>query len=330
MIALPLDRFAASFPYRPRLGRPTAITIGNFDGVHLGHAALLARCRAHAGNGGRVVALAFDPHPASTLRPGTEPPRLTAFERRRELLLAVGADEVERLEPTPALLAQEPEAFVRALLDRHGPTLIVEGDDFRFGKGRRGDIMMLRTLAAERGCAVEVVGPVEVGLGDHLMVRASSSVTRWLVAHGRVDDARRVLGRPYELEGAVVRGDQLGRTLAIPTANLRTPCLLPADAVYAGVGVLPDGRRMPAAVSVGWRPTVGGRDRRAEVHLLDGRHPEHADWRPLPGLPEYGWRLRVELHRYLRDDLKFPSLDAMMEQIRRDVERVRSVMAASG
>jgi riboflavin kinase/FMN adenylyltransferase len=300
----------------PAHDTPTAVTIGNFDGVHVGHAALVRRARELAGPRGRVCVLAFDPHPFTRLRPEHAPARLSTFSQREAALLALGADEVVRLEPTDELLNTTAPRFVEWLVSRYGPRFVVEGEDFHFGKGREGNVRVLSELGKDAGFAVDVVPPVEVALGDDQIVRASSSIVRWLISHGRVSDAARVLGRPYELEGTVVKGDQRGRTIGFPTANLSTPCLLPADGVYAGVATLPDGTRLSAAVNVGVRPTFRGKERRLEAHLLGAGQ-----------LPDYDWPLRLKLIAWLREDLCFDDVDSLTRQIRRDCERTRAVLA---
>lgn len=311
----------------------SAVTIGNFDGVHAGHAALLSACRqaVREGRADRVVAITFDPHPASVLRPGTEPARLTTIDRRRELLRAAGADEVVVLAPEPSLLDLSPEDFVRRVVNEHGATVFAEGADFRFGRGRAGGLETLRTLGPKLGFALREVAPVEVSLSDHTIVPASSSVTRWLVGHGRVGDARRVLARAdgggYELEGVVMRGDRRGRTIGFPTANLACETMLPADGVYAARATLPGHPGfVPAALNVGSRPTFQGLERRVEAHLI-GLAPAGEDRPEIAGLPEYGWRLRLELAVYLRDQVRFGGVSALVEQLGRDVERAREAVA---
>ncbi|MBL8999854.1 MAG: riboflavin biosynthesis protein RibF [Phycisphaerae bacterium] len=296
----------------------TAVTIGNFDGVHLGHAALIRAAREAAGQSGRVVAMAFDPHPLSRLRPGMAPARLTGFDHRAALLRSAGADEVERLEPTEALLAETPEEFIRNVVVRYRPSVIVEGDDFHFGKGRAGTPATLDVLGRAWGFRAVVVPPVEVELSDQLMVRASSSLVRWLLAHGRVRDAAIVLGRPYELRGEVVRGDQRGRTIGFPTANIATECHVPGDGVYAARATLPDGRVAAAAVNIGTRPTFAGADRRVEAHLIG----------VTPGGAEYGWRCALSLISRLRDQVRFDSVDRLRTQLSSDVARARNLISA--
>lgn len=290
----------------------TAITIGNFDGVHLGHVALVRRARELSP---RVVALGFDPHPMSVLRPEGAPARLTTFERRAELLRAAGADVVERLAPTPDFLDLTPEQFVAWVVERHGPSVIVEGSDFNFGKARRGDVAMLAALGKKHGFAVEVVLPVEVAQTDHQIARASSTLVRWLLGQGRVADAARVLGRRYELSGMVVRGDRRGRTIGYPTANVASACLAPAEGVYAALARLADGRAYAAGVNVGTRPTFDGVGTRVEAHLMD------FDAAALEG--EYGWPLTLEFVAWLRDDLRFHSVEALVAQIGRDCARAK-------
>lgn len=304
----------------------TALTIGTFDGVHLGHAALVAAARRSVGPGGRVVVVSFDPHPASVLRPGTAPPRLSTLDRKRALLREVGADDVRVLTPARELLDQAPEVFVRGLVDALRPVAIVEGADFRFGHRRAAGVDALRTFGEAMGFEAIVVDPVEVTLTDHARVVVSSTLVRWLVSQGRVADAARCLGRPFELVGEVVRGEQRGRTIGTPTANLdHRDLLLPADGVYAGVAHLPDGARRRAAISVGTKPmfnarrpggnggAFGGAERLCETYLIDHEGP----------VDDYGWPLRVTFERWLREQMIFASLESLLEQIQRDVARAR-------
>lgn len=302
----------------------TVLTIGTFDGVHVGHAAIVRCARAIADSGtgrGRVVALSFDPHPASVLRPGTEPPRLTVFDDRAALMRAAGADEVVRLQPTPDLLALSPERFIVELVDRFAPSAFVEGPDFHFGRGRSGSVRTLAEQVEPMGLSVSVVEPVTAELEDQSVVTASSSMVRWLIGRGRIRDAARVLGRPYQLVGTVVQGDRRGRVIGFPTANLSTPCLLAGDGVYAGVARLGDGRSFAAAVHIGPRATFDDERRTAEVHILDWDGPV------AEGGAEYGWTLRVDLVSWLRDQAKFESVDELVRQIERDVERSRGAVA---
>lgn len=302
----------------------SVVTIGNFDGCHAGHAELVRRARVHAENAGaRLVAMCFFPHPAASLRPGSEPALLTTWERRAALLRQLGADEVVRLEPSADLLALEPDEFVERFLMPLAPVRLVEGADFRFGKGRRGDLDVLRVLGQALGFDVEEVPQVRATLSDETSIPASSSAVRELVRAGRVRDASRVLGRPHRVEGVVHRGDRLGRQIGCPTANVSCETLPPGDGVYAGLATLPDGRSYPAAVSMGTRPTVtGSAERRFEVHLLGAP----AEGPAIAGLPEYGWRLSLDLIAWLREQIRYPSLDELIVQLKRDCDRTLEIV----
>ena len=353
---------AAHKPPRTGTGRPgrlvlglmaaRVVTIGNFDGVHVGHAALVARAREMASridrekdpgegtqSGTSVVVMTFDPHPASVLRPGSAPPRLTTFAQRERLLKDLGADEVIRLTPTAQLLGEDPETFMRWVLDQTDTRAVVEGDDFRFGKGRQGDHATLSALGKSLGFGVEIVEPVEAALTDQTIVRASSTMVRWLVERGRVRDAAAVLGRPYAFSGEVVEGDRRGRTIGYPTANIKAAQLLPADGVYAGWAILDDGRRFKAAVSVGTKPMFDGVGRTAEAYLIDAplegatvdvnRLQKDQGWGRIEGLPEYGWNIQIELFAWMRDQSRFASIKALTDQIARDCTRIDRLLSAS-
>lgn len=311
-------------------GSPDAasvVTIGTFDGVHLGHQALVRRagCVASAllesrGARPRVIAMAFDPNPLDALRPGGAPARLTTWAQRERLLREAGADEVVKLEPTPALLGLSAEEFVERLVREQRPVAIVEGGDFRFGARRGGDVALLRELGRRFGYEVEVVDQVEVPLTDHTLAPARSTVLRWLIGEGRVGDAACLLGRPYAMAGRVVRGDRRGRTIGYPTANLDSPCLAPADGVYAGRARLPDGRVLAAAISVGTKPTFGAHARAVEAFLMEGaaRGGGGGAWKEIAGLPEYDWPMELEFLSFVRDQVKFDSMEPLLSQMARD------------
>jgi len=302
------------------MSHSVAVCIGSFDGVHRGHQAILRAAREALDGGGRVVAVTFDPHPGAVLRPALAPRRLTTIAQRTDCLRAAGADEVEVLEPTADLLGQTPEAFVASIKDRHRPRVIVEGPDFRFGRDRAGTVETLRSLEAAGGFRTLIIDPVEVALVDHHLVRVSSTMARRLIEDGRVRDAAALLGRPYELEGTVVPGDRRGRDLGVPTANLdHRDYVLPADGIYAGAAVTPDGRRFPAAVSVGTKPTFGENPRVIEAHLVGFDGP----------VDEYGWTLRLALTGWIRDQIRYDDVTALRRQIDRDIARAAAAPAGT-
>jgi riboflavin kinase/FMN adenylyltransferase len=233
---------------------------------------------------------------------------------KSEALRAAGADRVELLEPTRELLSQEPEAFIKRLIEGFHPVGLVEGHDFRFGKDRRGDEKLLRAAGERHGFQVEMVEPVAVPLSDQMLTPVSSTLVRWLLSHGRVFDAARCLGTDYELTAPVVAGRQVGRSIGTHTANLdlsALPRLIPADGVYAGTVRLRDNGVHPAAISVGSQPTFEGQTRSVEAHLLD----YHGDL--------YGQVISVAFSRWVRDQRKFPDTEALKQQIHRDIETTR-------
>jgi riboflavin kinase/FMN adenylyltransferase len=284
----------------------SAVVIGNLDGVHRGHQAVLRQARALAGARGlRTLVLTFDPHPAEVLK-GATPPRLCTLERRVELLRRHGADDVV-VEPfTPELAALSPERFARELLvGRLGAAAVVVGEDFHFGRDRAGDLTALRRLGADLGFEV---APAEIA-GDARGAFSSTRV-RDAVKEGDLEEATRLLGRPHSVSGVVEGGDRRGRTIGFPTANLGGVIeLLPPNGVYA---VLADGR--PAVMNLGVRPTVDGTSRRVEVHVLD-----------FDG-DLYGRPMRVHLVRRIRDEQKFAGLGELKAQIARDADAARALL----
>ncbi len=321
----------------------SVVTIGNFDGVHAGHAALVRAARDEADRIGgprvepgaerpSVVAMVFDPHPAALLAPARVPSRLSRFEQRRACLEWLGVDRVVRLEPTRTLLDQSPREFLAWAVREHGASAFVEGEDFRFGKGRAGDVRAMRTIGEELGFAVRVVPPVERELTDQVVVRVSSTLVRWLVEQGRMTDVARLLDRAYEIVGTVERGDRRGRTIGFPTLNIATDQMLPGDGVYAGRAALPDGRACVAAISVGTKPHFQANERASgsggeparvlEAHLLDVPR----DGERISGLAEYGWAVRLQIGTWLREQWRFASLEALVAQLVMDCERSREVV----
>jgi riboflavin kinase/FMN adenylyltransferase len=289
--------------------RASVVTPGNYDGVHLGHRALLAAAHARAG-GGRVVALTFDPHPAVVLAPDRAPPMLTTIARRTELFRALGADvHVVRFDRTFAALT--PEEFVdRVLVGELGARGVIVGPDFHFGRGRAGDADLLRALGSSRGFDVEIMQPV-IAEGD---VVSSTRIRAALVA-GDVALAARLLVRPHDVDGTVVRGDQRGRTIGVPTANLAPdPVLLPADGVYAVVGrELGTDEVLRGVANLGVRPTFGA-GRSIEAHFFDFD-------RDL-----YDRRVRVAFVARIRAEQKFGGIEALKAQIARDIDDARAAL----
>lgn len=292
-----------------QLPAAAVVSVGNFDGVHLGHQRIVERARELAGSGGKVGLVTFEPHPLTVLRPGHAPPRLTPVGMKNELLAGLGVDYLVELPPTKDVLNITAEEFWAILRDEVRPGHMVEGENFNFGKGRGGTIHKLREWAAQSPVRLHVIDPVSAVLTDLTVAPVSSSLIRWLLANGRCRDAAICLGRPYALEGVIVEGFKRGRTIGVPTANLRVgDQLVPADAVYAGRCAV-GGRVYPAAVSIGKMPTFGDQlPHQLEAHLVgyDG--------------DLYGQTLRVELIDYLREQWKFSGLEQLKGQIARDIE----------
>ena len=270
--------------------RPRAVAIGSFDGVHRGHRAVLEAARS---TGLAVTVITFDPHPRIAL--GNRVELLTTLERRLELLGEAGAEDVLVASFTPALQRLTPDEFAERYLRAIGVEAVVAGADFRFGVRRSGDLELLERM----GYGVVVV-PALPGV--------SSTAIRVALGEGDVVSAASMLGRPFELDGVVVTGDQRGGTLGYPTANLRLePDLAcPAYGIYAGLGL-----EHRAAISIGTNPHYGGTERRIEPYLLD-----------FDG-DLYGKRLVVELWERLRDEAVFDDEQALIEQIARDVEATK-------
>ncbi len=302
--------------------RMRAIVIGNFDGVHCGHQHLF---QTALGVAPEVVAVTFEPLPGAVLRPEVAMGRLTPAAERRELLHALcGVTRVVELEPTPELLGLSPSAFMDLLRTDLDFSAVVEGPDFRFGHRRAGDIDTLRGLGERAGFTVTVATPCTVTLTDGVRIEARSSVARALLSEGRVRDAAVVFGRPYELRCPTTRGDQRGRTIGWPTANLdATGRILPADGVYAGDATLPDGRVVIAAISVGTKPTFGESARTCEATLLQ------PDGQPLAlPLDWYDWPLRLRFHERIRGMERFDGLPSLLAAMERDRAAIVGIMRA--
>jgi riboflavin kinase/FMN adenylyltransferase len=288
------------------------LTIGNFDGVHLGHRRLVQRARELAGRSGRVTAVTFEPLPAAVLRPGVPIERLSDVAARGRLLRDAGCDDVLVLDPRDGLLGLDPAAFVVRLRESAPFAAVVEGRDFRFGAGRAGDIGTLRELGRSMGFDVEEVPDLAIGLADAVVTPVRSTTIRWLLAMGRVADAARLLGRPHAVAGPVREGDRRGRTLGFPTANVDPgEIMLPADGVYAAEAIV-DGQAHRAAVSVGTKPTFGGAARTCEAHVVGLSK----------AIGDYGWALELRFTSWLRSQWRFPGPAALVDQLRRDVGRL--------
>ena len=303
----------------PRSFGPCVVTIGVLDGVHRGHRALLARARQHADDRGLpLVAVTFDPHPASVVAPGREPELLGTVADRVRLLSAAGADAVLVLAFTPELAALPAEEFVSAVLVATlRAAVITVGEDFRFGHRAAGDIGTLESMAGAGGGGGGGGYALDaVGLQSDGQERFSSTRVRALLAAGDVGAAAEILGRPYALTGAVLQGDKRGRELGFPTANLACPpgVAVPPDGVYAGW--LEDaGERWPAAISVGSNPTFTGASRRVEAYALDR-----------DDLELYGHEVTVSFVARLRDMVAFDSVDALVVQMHADVDTARELL----
>ncbi|MBK1718287.1 bifunctional riboflavin kinase/FAD synthetase [Thiocystis violacea] len=297
--------------------RGCVATIGNFDGVHLGHRSVFQRLLSHGRALGRpVTVITFEPQPMEFFAPEAAPARLTRLREKLTALRDNAIDRVMLLEFGPKLAAMEARTFVqRLLIEGLGVRFLLVGDDFRFGRGRAGDFELLRSMGREAlgsGSGFEVEDLHTITHGEE---RISSTRIRDALARGDLEQARHLLGRPYAMEGRVVHGDKRGRAIGFPTANINLHRRVsPVRGVYAvrvrGLGADP----WPGVANIGTRPTVGGLSARLEVHLFD------FDQRI------YGRHLEVELALKLRDEQKFESFDALKEQIRRDAEAARAFL----
>lgn len=289
-----------------------ALAIGNFDGVHCGHAHLIERLvRAARLVNGPAVVLTFDPSPLSLLRPDITPPKLTTLERRTELLRRLNVDWVIAYPTELSTLQLSPEAFFRTIVvECLQAKAIVEGTNFFFGKDRRGNVETLRSLAAEYALSLDVV---EMAQTESQIV--SSSRIRELLQRGDIQGANRCLTAPYSLAGLVVVGSQRGRDLGFPTANLsELETLVPGTGVYAAVAETAVGH-FPAAVHIGPNPTYGENQLKVEVHLIGYRGDL------------YGSKLRVEFRERIRDVRRFGSVDELREQLQRDIAQAALLAA---
>lgn len=295
--------------------RRAVMSIGNFDGVHRGHQHLLELCRKlrQQTPAARLVIVTFEPHPLTVLRPQAVPPRLTTPQMKQQLLEQQGVDDLVILPPTPEVLNLTAEQFWQILRDDARPVHLIEGANFNFGKNRGGNIDRLREWSRGGDIQLHIIDEIEMALLDLQIVDVSSSVIRWLLSHGRVRDAAICLGRAYQLEGVVIEGAKRGRSIGVPTANLKcADQLVPADGVYAGKCTIGD-ETFPAAISIGTNPTFDGKVKQVEAHLIgfDG--------------DLYGRTLRLEFIDWVREQMRFSGIDALKSQIVRDLRSVEQL-----
>jgi riboflavin kinase / FMN adenylyltransferase len=293
--------------------RPNAVTVGNFDGVHLGHQAMLARLTARAASVGALPAvLTFEPHPREVFTPTSAPTRLTSLREKLEILRALGVAHVHVCRFSKPFAALSAEDFVRRILVQGlQARYVLVGDDFRFGARRAGDFALLKQLGTQYGFEAEALHTVEAA-GQ----RASSTAVREALAAGDMATAAQLLGRPYSISGRVVGGDQLGRKIGYPTANIQLkhnrPPLTGIFAVRVQGLEQPD---WPGVASLGTRPTVHANGRPTlEVHLFNFDRSI------------YRQHLRVEFLHKLRDEAKFPNLEALIAQIDQDARQAREML----
>jgi len=290
------------------------ITVGTFDGVHRGHHDVLARLAALAATTERPsVVVTFEPHPLEVVRPSAAPPLLTLHDEKLEMFAQCGVSYVAVLPFTPTLASYEAEQFVDAvLIERFRVAELLVGHDHGFGRGRLGDIDVLKALGASRGFGVTVLPPVHAADGHAI----SSTAIRAAILQGDLPTAAAGLGRAYSLAGTVIRGDQQGRLIGYPTLNLQPPSvrkLLPPDGVYAVRVQTPQGP-FGGMLNLGPRPTFGDTSRRIETHVFDVTH----DW--------YGSPIRLDLIARIRDTRPFSGIDTLRAQLALDEAAARSTL----
>jgi len=313
-------RVVTDLSVSPWPGERTVITIGAYDGVHLGHQAVIAEVRRIAeATGARSAVLTFDRHPASVVRPESAPQLLTDLEQQLELLAATGIDATLVVKFDEAQSLEAPMSFAqRVLVDCVAASVVVVGEDFHFGHGREGNVATLRELGAVRD--FEVLPLTLLPRSDGPDEPISSTAIRRAMAGGQVELAATMLGHPFEARGIVVQGDQRGRLLGFPTANVEVPnaICVPADGVYAGWYHRPDGIRHACAINLGRRPTFYEHADHSllEAHLLDFEGDLYTE------------TARVEFTHFLRSERKFDGIDALVSQLKNDIDHARTVLAS--
>jgi len=297
-----------------RVVKGPVLTLGNFDGLHLGHRMIIRNvCDRARSLGCRSVVYTFEPHPLKVVAPQKSPALIVDAATKAALVASFGVDFMVIAEFTKEFAAKHPRAFVEEEILPLGPAEVWVGHDFSFGREKTGTVDYLRRLGEELGFTVHVI-PAYMKGGEVV----SSSRIRRLVSEGRVREASALLGRDFSISGRVVRGRNVGKELGFPTANLRTASeLIPADGVYAARTVV-SGRRYGAVVNIGVAPTFGGGERTIEAHILGFRGEI------------YGKRVEVEFLRRLRGERAFKSRQALTARIRKDIERASRLLASYG
>jgi riboflavin kinase/FMN adenylyltransferase len=293
--------------------RGAILALGNFDGFHLGHQAVVGRAIQRAFHERRPVIVAtFDPHPVSFFKPDLPPFRLTTLDQREALFAHAGADAMLVFGFGPALAAMDAPEFIADVLARQiGAAGVVTGDDFTFGKGRSGDVQLLKSIGEQHGVIAEAVTQVVID-GE----RVSSGRIREALVAGDIGHATRLLTRDFAIEGVVRQGDKRGRELGYPTANIQLgDYQRPRYGIYAVRATLPDGSERPGVASLGVRPTFSPPEELLETHLFD----YDGDL--------YGQKIEVALHGFIRDEKKFDSVDALVAAMREDEAAARKMLA---
>lgn len=298
----------------PETLRGAVLALGNFDGVHLGHQAVIGKAVELGRQQGRPVIVAtFDPHPVRFFKPDVKAFRLTTLDQRETLFEALGADAMMVFEFGAKLAGTTADEFVTGLLGRDlGISAVITGSDFTFGKGKQGDVALLKSLGREVGIEAHDVAPIEEG-GEVI----SSSRIRNALWSGDPQEAARLLTRPFAIRGMVQHGDKVGRTIGYPTANIDLGTYIrPKYGIYAVTGLLPDGRVLNGAANLGIRPTFDPPKELLEPYFFDFSGDL------------YGQEIEVAFHHFIRPEAKFDGLDALVAQMEKDCDEARRLLGA--